>query len=107
MSRASTEGPAARGRATATPRPRLDVYDGDKLIETINLTEGSHCLGRDTDACDLPLEQRVLAAHARLAVDARSGVLIEDLGSAQGTFLDGASTPLAALERVRLKEAPL
>ena len=30
--------------------------------------------------------------------------MIEDLGSAQGTFLDGASTPLAALERVRLKE---
>ena len=30
--------------------------------------------------------------------------MLEDLGSAQGTFLDGASTPLAALERVRLKE---
>ena len=33
--------------------------------------------------------------------------MIEDLGSAQGTFLDGASTPLAALERVRLKEGAL
>ena len=30
--------------------------------------------------------------------------LLEDLGAAQGTFLDGTSTPLAALERVRLKE---
>ena len=62
-------------------------------------------MGRDTDACDLPLEHASCSRrHARLAVDARGGVLIEDLGSAQGTFLDGASTPLAALERVRLKE---
>ena len=96
---------AAPQAAPQAARPRLDVYDGDKLIETINLTEGSHCLGRDTDACDLPLEHASCSRrHARLAVDARGGVLIEDLGSAQGTFLDGASTPLAALERVRLKE---
>ena len=96
-------GPAAA--AEATPKPRFDVYDGDALVETINLTEGSHCLGRDTDACDLPLEHASCSRrHARLAVDARGGALIEDLGSAQGTFLDGASTPLAALERVRLKE---
>ena len=96
-------GPGAA--AEATPRPRLDVYDGETLIETIRLTEGSHCLGRDTDACDLPLEHASCSRrHARLAVDARGGVLLEDLGSAQGTFLDGASTPLAALERVRLKE---
>merc|ERR1712147_528041 len=88
-------GPAAA--ADATPRPRLDVYDGETLVETIRLTEGSHCLGRDTDACDLPLEHASCSRrHARLAVDARGGVLLEDLGSAQGTFLDGASTPLAA-----------
>ena len=62
-------------------------------------------MGRDTDACDLPLEHASCSRrHARLAVDARGGVLLEDLGSAQGTFLDGTSTPLAALERVRLKE---
>ena len=62
-------------------------------------------MGRDTDACDLPLEHASCSRrHARLAVDPRGGVLIEDLGSAQGTFLDGASQPLAALERVRLKE---
>ena len=96
-------GPAAA--AEATPRPRFDVYDGDKLIDTIGLTEGSHCLGRDTDACDIGLEHASCSRrHARLAVDARGGVLLEDLGSAQGTFLDGASQPLAALERVRLKE---
>ena len=99
-------GPAPAAADTAArPRPRFDVYDGDKLIETINLTEGSHCLGRDTDACDIGLEHASCSRrHARLAVDARGGVLLEDLGSAQGTFLDGASTPLAALERVRLKE---
>ncbi len=96
---------AAPQAAPQAARPRLDVYDGDKLIETINLTEGSHCLGRDTDACDVALEHASCSRrHARLAVDARGGVLIEDLGSAQGTFLDGSSTPLAALERVRLKE---
>ena len=62
-------------------------------------------MGRDTDACDLPLKHASCSRrHARLAVDARGGVLLEDLGSAQGTFLDGASQPLAALERVRLKE---
>ena len=97
--------PAAAQTTPQAARPRLDVYDGDALVETIRLTEGSHCLGRDTDACDLPLEHASCSRrHARLAVDARGGVLIEDLGSAQGTFLDGASTPLAALERVRLKE---
>ena len=97
--------PAAALAAPPAARPRLDVYDGDTLIETIRLTEGSHCLGRDTDACDVALEHASCSRrHARLAVDARGGVLLEDLGSAQGTFLDGASTPLAALERVRLKE---
>ena len=96
---------AAPQAAPQAARPRFEVYDGDALIETINLTEGSHCLGRDTDACDIGLEHASCSRrHARLAVDARGGVLIEDLGSAQGTFLDGASTPLAALERVRLKE---
>ena len=96
---------AAPQAAPQAARPRLDVYDGDALVETIRLTEGSHCLGRDTDACDVALEHASCSRrHARLAVDARGGVLLEDLGSAQGTFLDGASTPLAALERVRLKE---
>ena len=96
---------AAPQAAPQAARPRFDVYDGDALVDTIRLTEGSHCLGRDTDACDLPLEHASCSRrHARLAVDARGGVLLEDLGSAQGTFLDGASTPLAALERVRLKE---
>ena len=96
---------AAPQAAPQAARPRFDVYHGDALVETINLTEGSHCLGRDTDACDLPLEHASCSRrHARLAVDARGGVLIEDLGSAQGTFLDGASTRLEALERVRLKE---
>ena len=66
---------AAPQAAPQAARPRLDVYDGDALVETIRLTEGSHCLGRDTDACDVALEHASCSRrHARLAVDARGGV---------------------------------
>ena len=59
---------AAPQAAPQAARPRLDVYDGDALVDTIRLTEGSHCLGRDTDACDLPLEHASCSRrHARLA----------------------------------------
>ena len=95
--------PEARDTAKG---PRLDVYDGSELVEVVDLAPGSHCLGRDTDACDVPLAHASCSRrHARLTVDDR-GVVLEDLGSAQGTFVDEQDepSPLTANERVRLRD---
>ena len=92
--------------ATAARGPRLDVYDGDELVDVIDLAPGSHCLGRDNDACDVPLAHASCSRrHARLTVDDR-GVVLEDLGSAQGTFVNEQNfwaSSLTATDRVRLR----
>jgi DNA-binding winged helix-turn-helix (wHTH) protein len=64
---------------------------------TITLGEGTHLIGRDPDLAVWIDAAVVSRSHARLVV--RDGlVTLEDLGSRNGTFLNGA--PLTAVSRL-------
>lgn len=87
-------------RPTLLLRGRL----GDREL-AIPLTEGDHVVGRGAD-CDLRLEEpSVSRRHARLRV-AGEAAEVEDLGSSNGTLLDGrrldGAEPLQAGQRLSL-----
>ena len=62
------------------------------------LRPGDNLIGRDADAAVLLDEIAVSRRHARISIEANDGVTIEDLGSRNGTFVNGravhAVTPL-------------
>ena len=73
------------------------MYKDKAVIDTIDLSGlSTYTLGRDADACEIPLEHASCSRrHARLERQADGSVWIEDLGSAQGTYVDGAPEPIA------------
>ncbi|HEV7206575.1 MAG TPA: FtsK/SpoIIIE domain-containing protein [Jatrophihabitans sp.] len=69
--------------------PELQVVGGPAAGLTLPLTRGRLTIGR-ADTCDLTLaDDRVSREHARLEVTATT-VVLHDLGSVNGTTLDGA-----------------
>jgi hypothetical protein len=70
---------------TATGPNRVRLFHRGRAIE---VAAGSHLIGRGAE-CSVVLESRkVSRLHARLSIDAR-GATIEDLGSANGVFVNG------------------
>jgi len=74
--------------------PVSRLLDSKKLVlgeanqETVSMTGNEMVIGRDPD-CDYPLKYPVISwRHARLEKTS-SGLVIEDLGSKNGTFVDG------------------
>lgn len=65
---------------------------------TIELTEGTHLVGRDPHAAVHLPERQVSARHAELRV-AGDRLFVQDLGSTNGTALDGVALPPEAGER--------
>ena len=76
--------------------PHLRVVDGKLLGETFELADGAATLGRSEDNDIFIPDDRVSRRHCRLSVEAHS-MLIEDLGSSNGTYVNGN-----AVERARL-----
>jgi DNA-binding winged helix-turn-helix (wHTH) protein len=74
------------------------------------LGEGENVIGRDPACAVVIDEPDVSRYHARIVVSA-SAATIEDLGSKNGTFVDGepiqGKVPLAPGKEVRLGETPL
>ena len=63
-------------------------FENDTEKSRLTLPEGEHVFGRD-DACEIVIENdSVSRRHARLTVG-ESGVFLQDLGSANGTFVNG------------------
>jgi ABC-type multidrug transport system ATPase subunit len=70
-------------------RPYLQGLVGSLTGRKLVL-EGTQVLGRDTTQCQLVLGQAVVSRrHAEIEVDAEGRVTITDLGSRQGTFVNG------------------
>jgi DNA-binding winged helix-turn-helix (wHTH) protein len=71
------------------------IYVGEREIA---LTRGAHVLGRSTDVKIVVDDGGVSRQHARITIS-ESGAILEDLGSKNGTVLDGQPiarpTPLA------------
>jgi pSer/pThr/pTyr-binding forkhead associated (FHA) protein len=74
---------------TESLRPRLVVLQADQVLEAREIGPGEEwTLGRGADAT-LPVPERsVSRKHARVFCDA-AGVHLEDLGTPNGTYLDG------------------
>jgi DNA-binding winged helix-turn-helix (wHTH) protein len=95
-------GYAFSGEADEAPRPtsapasrRHSLLDGNREIR---LGEGENIVGRDVDAIVRIDDPTVSRHHARILV-AGGAVTVEDLGSKNGSFLDGKR--LRAARRVK------
>jgi DNA-binding winged helix-turn-helix (wHTH) protein len=95
-------GYAFSGEAAEAPRPtpapalrRHSLLDGNREIR---LAEGENIVGRDVDAIVRIDDPTVSRHHARILV-AGGAVTVEDLGSKNGSFLDGKR--LRAARRVK------
>ncbi len=75
----------------AAANPCLTVISGGKGKQVCALAPGEvTVIGRAADA-DLTLEDpRISRRHAKIAVDAKGTAVLEDLGSSNGTFVNGA-----------------
>jgi DNA-binding winged helix-turn-helix (wHTH) protein len=80
-------------RASAPPLRRHCLFDGKREID---LVEGENIVGRDVDAIVRIDDPTVSRHHARLLV-AGPAVTVEDLGSKNGSFLDGKRLRAARL----------
>ena len=74
---------------TESLRPRLVVLQAEQVVEAREIGPGEEwTLGRGADAT-LPVPERSVSRnHARVFCDA-AGVHLEDLGTPNGTYLDG------------------
>lgn len=76
------------------PQVRLDVIKDGHQIETINLNMSNlFKFGRDSAASSTDfvhlLHESISPIHAALAIDKDQGLVLIDLGSEMGTFLNG------------------
>ncbi len=86
--------------------PRLSFVAGKRSGEAIEVVEGSLEIGRDP-ACEVVLDDaNVSRRHARLTRGAGRRPVLTDLGSANGTFVDGVrlegSRELRGGEEIRI-----
>lgn len=76
---------------------RLSVYFPDRPVRRLVLGDGEGCLVGRGEGCELALDDaRVSRRHARLA-PFDGGWRVEDLGSKNGTLVDGQAPPDSAL----------
>lgn len=81
---------------TALPRYLLRGVSGATLGKTFAVTDNA-VIGRQPD-CDIPIPaEEVSRHHARLKVTA-DGVLVEDMGSANGTYINDKRTQSGLLK---------
>ena len=84
----------------------LRIESGDQHGRQVEVTGTEFVIGR-SEGCDLVLpDPTVSARHAELSVDATGSVTLLDLGSRNGTFVNGRQVyervPLEGGERVRM-----
>ena len=86
------ESPSPPSRRTRRPRgePRvLSIVQGQQTGEAAELTPGLVMIGRGAD-CQLVLDDDYVSTRHARVVDGESGLYIEDLGSTNGTYVNGA-----------------
>ena len=77
--------------------PCLEILRGGPVSKPKRLGPGSHVLGRD-EGVELPLPVTgVSRKHARVTVSEKGEVSVTDLGSRNGTFLNGRRVESASL----------
>jgi two-component system, cell cycle response regulator len=87
-----------RARAAAEPRPYLMVIAGQQVGELHKLTGSRTVIGRGSSATLRLGDDGISREHAELVVEADAGrVTVRDLGSTNGTFVNGARADGRAL----------
>jgi S1-C subfamily serine protease len=89
----------------------LRVESGDRQGESIEVTGRQFLIGRDSD-CDFVIDDdRISRQHARLAALDSGGLVVTDLGSSNGTYVDDRRitepVTLKGGERIRVGHAVL
>jgi len=90
-------GPDGRVTEGNAPVPCLVVLSGTQLGEVISLREGQQRIGRADDAEVCLRDSSVSRYHAMIEVKANKQSEIVDLGSTNGTFVNGAAVQRSAL----------
>lgn len=83
-------------KSMASPTPVLTIIKGPQTGNTFELETGETTIGRDPSNCIFLNDMTVSRAHAKIVRNA-AGALIEDLGSLNGTWVDGAIVNSAPL----------
>ena len=95
------DAPPSTRRARAT----LLVLGGPQAGQLVGIEQAGTVLGRASDAGLVVLDPSVSGHHARVAPTSGGGYCVEDLGSTNGTFVDGrrvAASTLHGTQRLRL-----
>jgi len=80
-------------------RPRLIVRPGEDGEQQVELSPGQYTIGRTQQNDVFVLHKSLSRQHARLTVDEAGDVTLHDLGSKNGTFVDGVRVDGAHLGR--------
>ena len=84
-------------KSAQTPTPVLTIIKGPQTGNTFELEGPETTIGRDPANGIFLNDMTVSRAHAKIVRNA-AGVLIEDLGSLNGTWVDGAIANRASLK---------
>jgi len=92
---------AISGAETEVLRAEVDVYVGGEELAKYSIEHGEYLIGRDTSCPIFVDAENVSRHHARLTFTSFE-LVIEDLGSSNGVFIEGVQVQLPT--RVRLDQ---
>lgn len=94
-----------RRRARQAPRA-VEVTNGQAEGRRADLVSGPVLIGRSSDCAILLDDDYVSTRHARIEADSSGGYYVEDLGSTNGTYVNGqritAPTTITLVDSVRI-----
>ena len=97
--------------ASSLPALEAVVRHGGRILARCLLRRGRYVIGHDRKNEIVAAVESVSAKHARLTVSSDEHFFLEDLGSANGTFVDGAAiealTPLTLDSAIGIGQATL
>ena len=88
MHQSDAEAGSVEAKGSSSPRGRLIVRMNDEVIQERILDRESILIGRD-ELCDIRLMSSPVSRRHALVVNSSTGIDLVDLGSRNGTFVDG------------------
>jgi len=76
--------------------PTLLLIENKEVVSSFDLSEGKIIIGRD-EHCDIPLDDEAVSRHHVRVFTLMGDAFLEDLGSSNGTYVNGKLTQKCAL----------